>query len=86
MERFSLKKLNELEDKEQYRVEILNRFAALENLDTDVDIKRARETIGENIQISAKHSLCYYELKDHKIWFDKGCSKLLDQRKEARLQ
>jgi hypothetical protein len=35
MERFNLKKLNEVEVKEQYRVEISNRFAALENLDTD---------------------------------------------------
>jgi hypothetical protein len=25
-------------------------------------------------------------LKKHKLWFDKGCSKLLDQRKEAKLQ
>jgi hypothetical protein len=32
-ERFNLKKLNEVEGKEQYRVEISNRFAALENLD-----------------------------------------------------
>jgi hypothetical protein len=32
MERFNLKKLNELEGKEQYNVEISNRFAALENL------------------------------------------------------
>jgi hypothetical protein len=31
MERFNLKKLNEAEGKEQYRVEILNRFTALEN-------------------------------------------------------
>jgi hypothetical protein len=37
MERFNLKKLNEVEGKEQYCVEISNRFAALENLDTDVD-------------------------------------------------
>jgi hypothetical protein len=34
MERFNLKKLNEVKGKEQYRVEISNRFAALENLDT----------------------------------------------------
>jgi hypothetical protein len=33
MERFNLKKLNEVEGKEQYSVEISNRFAALENLD-----------------------------------------------------
>jgi hypothetical protein len=25
-------------------------------------------------------------LKKHKPWFDKGCSKLLHQRKEAKLQ
>jgi hypothetical protein len=33
-ERFDLKKLNEVEGKEHYRVEISNRFAALENSDT----------------------------------------------------
>jgi hypothetical protein len=32
MERFRLKKLNEVEGKEQYCVEISNRFATLENL------------------------------------------------------
>jgi hypothetical protein len=35
MERFNLKELDETEGKEQYRVEISNRFAALENLDDD---------------------------------------------------
>jgi hypothetical protein len=30
--------------------------------------------------------LGYYELKKHKPWFDEGCSKLLDQRKQAKLQ
>jgi hypothetical protein len=29
MERFNLKKLNDVEGKEQFRVEVLNRFAAL---------------------------------------------------------
>jgi hypothetical protein len=38
MERFNLKKLNEVDGKEQYRVEISNRFAAVESLDTIVDI------------------------------------------------
>jgi hypothetical protein len=33
MERFNNKKLNKVECKEQYRVEISNRFADLENLD-----------------------------------------------------
>jgi hypothetical protein len=45
MERFSLEKLNDVEVKEQYRVEISNRFAALEHLDTQVDINGAWETI-----------------------------------------
>jgi hypothetical protein len=54
MDRFNLKKLNEVEGKEQSRVEIRNRFAALENLDTEVDISRAWETTRENIKTSAK--------------------------------
>jgi hypothetical protein len=32
MERFNLKKLNEVEGKEQYHVEVSNRFVAVENL------------------------------------------------------
>jgi hypothetical protein len=32
-ERFYVKKLNELESKEQYRVEVLNRFAGMDDLD-----------------------------------------------------
>jgi hypothetical protein len=42
MERFNLKQLNKVEAKEQYRVEISNRFAALENLDTEADINTYR--------------------------------------------
>jgi hypothetical protein len=41
MERFNLKKLSEVEGKENYRVEVSNRFAALENLDSEVDINSA---------------------------------------------
>jgi hypothetical protein len=41
-------------------------FATLENLDDDVDISGVWETIRENIQISAKESLGYYESKKHK--------------------
>jgi hypothetical protein len=70
VERFNLKKLNEVEDKEQYRVEISNGFAALEKLVTDVDINRAWETTAENIKNSCKESLGCYELKKHKQWFD----------------
>jgi hypothetical protein len=86
MERFNLKNLNEEEGKETYRVEVSNRFAALEDLDAEVEINAIWETIRENIKISVKESLGYYELKQHKPWFDEGCSKLLDQRKQAKLQ
>jgi hypothetical protein len=75
MEKFNFNKIKEVELKEQYRVEISNRFAALEELDTEVDINRAWETIRESIKISAKESLGYHELKKHKPWFDEGCSK-----------
>jgi hypothetical protein len=86
MERFNLKKLDKVEDREQYRVEISNRFVALENLDDDVDINRAWETIRENIKLSPKASLGNHELKKHKPLFDEGCSELLDQRDQAKLQ
>jgi hypothetical protein len=35
MERFNLKKLNDVEGKEEYRGEVPNRFATLTNLDVD---------------------------------------------------
>jgi hypothetical protein len=41
MERFNLKKLNKVEGKQQYCVEVSNRFAALEDLDTEVEINSA---------------------------------------------
>jgi hypothetical protein len=47
----------------------------------EVDINRTWETIRENIRISAKESLRFYELKKYMPWFNEGCSKLLDQRK-----
>jgi hypothetical protein len=58
----------------------------LEDLDTEVEINSAWETIRQNIEISAKESVGYYELRKNKPWFDEGCSKLLDQRKQAKLQ
>jgi hypothetical protein len=86
MERLSLKKLNEVEGKEQYRIEVSNRFAALEDLNAEVEINSAWETVRENIRISAKESVGYFELKKHKPWFNEECSKLLDQWKQAKLQ
>jgi hypothetical protein len=86
MERFNLKELNDVEGKEQYRVDVSNKFAALEDLDTEVELNSAWETIRKNINISAKESLGYFELKKHKPWLEEGCSKLLDERKQAKLQ
>jgi len=53
-ERFNLRKLNELEARKQYQIEITNRFAALENLRGDKDIHRVWENIKENIKTSTK--------------------------------
>jgi hypothetical protein len=47
--------------------EYANRFATLENLDNEVDINSAWQTIRENIKISAKQCLGYYGLKKHKL-------------------
>jgi hypothetical protein len=49
------------------------RFAALEDLDAEVEINNACGTMRENINISVKESLGYFELKKHKSWFDEGC-------------
>jgi hypothetical protein len=49
----------------------------LENLDDEVDINRVWETVRENIKISAKESLGYYELKKNKSWFYEECSELV---------
>jgi hypothetical protein len=43
MERLNLKKLNKVEGKEQFRVEVSNRFAALEDLGAEVEINSALE-------------------------------------------
>jgi hypothetical protein len=85
-ETFNLKNLDEVEDKEKHRVEVSNRFAALEDFNTEVEINNALEMMRQIIKISAEDSLSYYELEQHRPWFDEGCSKLLDQRKQSKLQ
>ena len=75
----SLRTLNEPEVREQYQIEITNRFAALENLNGDEDVNRTWENIKENIQTSAKESLGLHELKQNKPWFDEECLGFLDQ-------
>jgi DNA repair ATPase RecN len=84
--RFNVKKLNERDVKEHYQVTIRNKFAALENLEDSGDINGAWDNIRENIKSSAKESLGYCESKHRKPWFDEKCSKLVDRRKQAKLQ
>jgi hypothetical protein len=45
MERFNLKKLKDIKGKEQYNDKVSKRFEALEDLDTEVEINSAWETI-----------------------------------------
>jgi hypothetical protein len=85
-EMFNLKKLMEVQGKEQYLGKISNGFAALEDLDPEMDISSAWETIRENIKMPYKENLGYYELKKLKPWFDERCLELLDQRTQAKLQ
>jgi hypothetical protein len=58
------------ECKEQYCVEVPNRFGALEDLDLEVEFNSAWKTIRENINISAEESPDNFELNKHKkTWF-----------------
>jgi len=86
VERFNLRKLSELQVRQQHQIKIWDRFASLENLNDSQDINRAGENVKENIRMSAKESLGLYELQQHKLWFDDECSGFLDQRKQAKMQ
>jgi hypothetical protein len=57
LERFYLKKLDDVEVKEKYQVEISNSFAALESLNESFDINNAWESIRENIKTSVTDNL-----------------------------
>ena len=84
LQRFNLSKLNELEVRKEYQIDITNRFPALENLNEDVN--KTWEKNKENIKTSAKESLGVHEWKQHKPWFDEECLGFLDQRKRAKMQ
>jgi hypothetical protein len=56
LHRFHTEMLNKVEGEDQYRVEVSNRFSALDDLDTEVDISSAWEMIGKNIKFSVKKS------------------------------
>jgi hypothetical protein len=59
-------------------------FAALENLEAEAILMLGKRL--EKIQQFQPKSLGYYELKTYKTWYHEVCSKLLDQRKQAKLQ
>jgi len=63
VERFNLRKLNELEVRKQYHIMISNRFATLENSNNSEHVNRAWENIKENVKTSTTGSLGVYELK-----------------------
>ena len=73
VERFNIRKLNELEVSRQYQIKISNRFLALENLSDGKNINRTWENIAENIKTSTKESLDMCKLKQHKPWFVEEC-------------
>jgi len=73
VERFNLRKLNELEVRKQYQIHISNRCAALENLNVSEGINRAWENIKDNTKTPAKESLDLSKLKQHKPWFNVEC-------------
>jgi len=70
VERYNIRKPNELEIRKQDQIKISNRCTALENSNNSEDINRACENTEGNIRMSAKDSLGLYELKQHKPWFD----------------
>jgi hypothetical protein len=86
LERIDLKKLDHDEVKEQYQVEISNRFATLESLDENFDINKAWEVVTENIKTPEKDNIGHHRLNHNKTWFDDECSKLIHKRKQAKLQ
>jgi hypothetical protein len=86
LERFDLKNLDDVAAKEKYQVEISNRFSASENLEESFDIHNAWESIREISRPHPKSNLGYQKLKHNKPCFDDECLKLIDQRKQAKLQ
>jgi hypothetical protein len=78
MERFKLKKLNDVEVKEQSRVKTPNRFAALENVNTDDD----NDDDDVDVDISRLGKVLEYKSFSHR---ESRLLKLLDERKQAKL-
>ena len=76
--RFKLRKLNDVEVRKHYQIEIKNTFAALEDVSEDEDINRAWESSKENIKTSATENVGMHEMKQHTPWFGEECLGILD--------
>jgi hypothetical protein len=82
-ERFNLRRLNGLEVRKQHQIEIINRFAALENLSDGEETNRDWENVRDHIDFSAEDSLGRHESIQHKPHFDGECLDFLDERKQV---
>jgi hypothetical protein len=69
IERFSLNKLNEVGGKEQFRVEVSNRFAALEDLDAEVKINSAWERIIVSVAMWKHRTFDYETFRHGKVYY-----------------
>ncbi|KAJ4426743.1 hypothetical protein ANN_26542 [Periplaneta americana] len=77
------------EAKQNYQVEISNRFATLESSDEvekELDVNSVWENIRDSIKIAAEQSIGYYETKRKKPWFDEDCCMVVERRKQAKLK
>jgi len=71
--------------REQYRINISNRFAALEKLNDRKNTNTARENVKENMKISDNEFLGQLKRLKCELWFNEECSQLIHQRKQAEL-
>jgi hypothetical protein len=69
-DRFNLRKLNELEVRKRYQIDIRNSYVALGNVSDDKDIHRAG---AKSVSKPELKILSLHALKQHKPWFDKEC-------------
>jgi hypothetical protein len=80
---FNLYKLIKTQCKEEYLVEISDWIGGLENLDAEMDINRAWETIRYNITISTKETVGFHYFTKHKSCIDEGCEGFIRSKETA---
>jgi len=56
VDRFNLRKINKLEVRKRYQIDITNRFSVFDNLCDSKDINRAWENIKEKVNATVKES------------------------------